>query len=245
MNILVLAAGDTRNGDSKAYPIWLEESDGILMIERQAQALCLREEVRFIYAFRSIDIANFHVDDIVNQIVPNVSVIEIRRDTSGAACTALLAVDQVDMDAELIVTSATDFSAVDYDAVLSSFRKAGADVGVLSFESLHPRYSYLRLREERWVEEAAEKRPISRHANAGFYWYAQAGDFFSSLQTMIAKDVQTDGVFYISPSLNELVLLGRKIMAWKLKGDEYRPLKDQRQVNTFSQAWDVRDRNAA
>ena len=244
MNILILAAGDTRNGDAKAYPIWLEESDGLLMLERQAHALRLREEARFVYAFRSIDIANFHVDEIVKQIVPNVSVVEIRRDTSGAACTALLAIDQVEMDAELIVTSATDFSAVDYDAVLSSFRKAGADVGVLSFESLHPRYSYLRLKDGHWVEEAAEKRPISRHANAGFYWYARASDFFLSLQAMIAKDVHTDGVFYISPSLNELVLLGRKIMAWRLKGDEYRPLKDQRQVNTFNQTWDVQERNA-
>lgn len=244
MNILILAAGDTRNGDAKAYPLWLEEVDGRLMLERQAQALRIKEGAHFIYAFRSGDIANFHVDDIVRQIVPKVSVVEIRRDTSGAACTALLAVDLVDMEAELIVTSATDFSAVDYDAVLSGFRGAGADIGVLSFESLHPRYSYLRLKEGRWVEEAAEKRPISRNANAGFYWYARAADFFSSLQAMIAKDVQTDGVFYLSPSLNELVLQGRKIMAWTLEPDEYRPLKDQRHVNSFNQGRDVRDPNA-
>lgn len=244
MNILILAAGDTRNGDARAYPIWLEEMDGRLMLERQAEALQLKEEAHFIYAFRSVDIVNFHVDNIVSQIAPDVAIVEIQNDTCGAACTALLAIDQVRMDAELIVTSATDFSAVDYDAVLTRFREVGADVGVLAFESLHPRYSYLRLREECWVEEAAEKRPISRHANAGFYWYARAGDFFSSLQAMIAKDVQTDGVFYISPSLNELVLQGRKIMAWRLGPDEYRPLKDQRQVNTFTQAIDGRDRHA-
>lgn len=244
MNILILAAGDTRNGDARAYPIWLEETDGILMLERQAQALRLKEEARFIYAFRSSDIAAFHVDDIVTQIAPDVAVVEIRRDTCGAACTALLAIDQVDMEAELIVTSATDFSAVDYDAVLSSFREAGADVGVLSFESLHPRYSYLRLSEDGWVMEAAEKRPISRHANAGFYWYARARDFFSSLQSMIAKDVQIDGVFYISPSLNELVLQGGKIMAWRLRSDEYRPLKNQRQVSTFNLVNDGRDFHA-
>lgn len=245
MNILILAAGDTRNGDTKAYPIWLEEMDGSLMLERQARALRMKEEARFIYAFRSVDIVTFHVDDIVKQIASDVSVVEIRRDTCGAACTALLAIDHVDMEAELIVTSATDFSAIDYDAVLSRFREEEADVGVLSFESLHPRYSYLRLREGRWVEEAAEKRPISRHANAGFYWYARAKDFFSSLQEMIAKDVQIDGVFYISPSLNELVLQGRKIAAWRLSPDQYRPLKDQRQVNIFNQTMDGQDRHAA
>jgi len=245
MNILILAAGDTRNGDAKAYPIWLEEVEGCLLLERQAQALRTKEDAHFIYAFRSEDIANFHVDEIVNQIVPNVSVVEMRRATSGAACTALLAVDLVDMEAELIVTSATDFSDVDYDSVLSGFRDAGADVGVLSFESLHPRYSYLRLKGGRWVEEAAEKRPISRHANAGFYWYARAADFFSSLQAMIAKDVQTDGVFYISPSLNELVLQGRRIMAWKLGPEEYRPLKDQQHVNSFNQGRDMRYTHAS
>lgn len=242
MNILILAAGSDA---SAAYPTWLAEIDGMLLLERLSRVLDASGGAHFVYAFRSRDIASHHVDSIASEITPGAAIVEVRRDTAGAACTALLAVDDIDPSDELIVASATDYVDADYTEILDAFRTRGAAAGVLTFESLHPRYSFVRTDAEGWVVEAAEKNPISRRANAGIYWYRRAGDFFDSLKSMILKDAHVSGTFYISPSLNELVLAGKPVAAWPLSSDQYRPLKDQRQLDSLEQTLDVRSRHAS
>lgn len=242
MNVLILAAGPPQS--DLVYPIWLSEVDGQMVIERLVKALSLVENPNFVFAVRGQDVDDSHVDAILRQISPDASILEMRRPTAGAACTALLTIDHIRQDQELIVASATDHIDIDYEDVIAGFRKKGADVGVLTFDSLHPRYSFVRTDEEGWVTEAAEKRPISRQANAGLYWYARAGDFFDSLQQMILKDAHVGGVFYISPSLNELVLQGRRIATAKLEPEQYRPLKELRHLQSFAQQHDTRQNHA-
>ncbi|QTC91170.1 glycosyltransferase family 2 protein [Brevundimonas goettingensis] len=248
MNILILAAGggDTTAPDAPAgYPIWLSEIDGKLLLERQVNALRLQEGSKFIFAFRGADIDAQHVDDIARQLASDAAVVEVRRRTAGAACTALLAISHINLDEELIIVSATDHIEVDYDAVVAGFRTRQADAGILTFDSLHPRYSFVTTDADGWVLEAAEKRPISRQANAGFYWYARARDFIDSVQRMILKDAHLNGVFYISPSLNEMVLRNKRIAVTAIDPQLYHPLKDQRQVLSLDYQIDERKRHAS
>jgi hypothetical protein len=246
MNILILAAGGdpTPPNGGAAYPIWLSEIDGRLLLEHQVRALQLEGGSKFIFAFRKTDIDAQHVDDIARQIAPDAAIVEVRRPTAGAACTALLAISHINLDDELIIVSATDHIDVDYDAVVAGFRTRGADAGILTFDSLHPRYSFVTTDGDGWVLEAAEKRPISRQANAGFYWYARARDFIESVQRMILKDANLGGVFYISPSLNEMVLLNKRIAATTIDPHLYHPLKDQRQVLSLDHQIDERKKYA-
>jgi ADP-glucose pyrophosphorylase len=167
-------------------------------------------------------------------------VVALRRQTQGAPCTALLTIGEIDPDRELMVASATDHIEVDYGEVVESFRKRGADAGVMTFESLHPRYSYVRLGTDGWVVEAAEKRPISRIANAGFYWFRHAGTFFKALQEMILKDVQVQDRFFISPCLNELILEQKKIATYPLQSHQYHPVKAISQVEAYEHALERR-----
>ena len=175
----------------------------------------------------------YHLRDIVELMAPGCSLLEIRRPTRGAACTALLAIGAMDLEAELMVASATDHIDVDYAKVIESFRARGADAGVMTFESLHPRYSYLRLDAEGWVTEAAEKRPISRTANAGFFWFRRAGDFVHALQEMILKDAQVQDRFFISPALNELILEQKRIATYPLAPQQYHPVKAASHVEAY------------
>lgn len=236
MNVLILAAGGV---EAEAYPIWLSEMDDGLLLERQVRALSLTPDTHFVFTFRREDVQRHHLRDIVGQIAPGCSVVEVR-ETQGAACTALLALGEVIPDAELIVASATDHIDVDYRQVVESFRARGADAGVMTFESLHPRYSYVRLDSQGWVVEAAEKRPISRTANAGWFWFAKASVFFQSLQEMILKDVQVQGRFFISPALNEMILDQRKIATWPLEPQQYHPVKAASQVEAYEHALEGR-----
>lgn len=237
MNILILAAGEAVDPNAAdPYPLWLSEMEGGLVLERQVRALGFDRKARFVFCFRRDDVERYHLKDIVGLMAPGCAVVEIRRDTRGAACTAMLAVGQMDLDAELIVASATDHIEVDYAQVTAGFRAKGADAGVMTFESLHPRYSFVRTDADGWVTEAAEKRPISRTANAGFFWFRRAGDFFDALQQMILKDAQVQDRFFISPALNEFILEQKKIATFPLAANQYHPLKAVSQVEAYEQA---------
>lgn len=242
MNVLILAAGETPAPDAaEPYPIWLAETDDGLVLERQVRALSIVKDARFVFAFRKSSIEAFHLGDIVHLIKPSSQVVEIR-ETRGAACTALLAIGKMDLEAELVVASATDHIDVDYGKVIKGFRDKGADAGVMTFESLHPRYSFVRTDAEGWVTEAAEKRPISRTANAGFFWFRHAGTFFRALQQMILKDAQVQDRFFLSPALNELILEQKKIATFPLAANQYHPLKAVSDMEAYEQAVEMRMR---
>lgn len=241
MNVLILAAGEPIDPNAAdPYPIWLSEMEDGLVLERQVRALSFEARARFVFCFRRSDVERYHLKDIVAQMAPDGAVVEIRRETRGAACTAMLAIGCIDPEDELVVASATDHIDVDYAQVVDSFRRRGADAGVMTFESLHPRYSYVRTDAEGWVTEAAEKRPISRTANAGFFWFRRAGDFFDALQQMILKDAQVQDRFFISPALNEFILEQKKIATFALGANQYHPLKAMSQVEAYEHALEAR-----
>nr|WP_042671568.1 glycosyltransferase family 2 protein [Methylobacterium sp. B34] len=233
MNILILAAGETAQTEDDPYPVWLSEVEGQLVLERQIKALEPLNPNRYIVCVRATDSARHHVRNIVRLISPKADTVEVKRATAGAACTALLAIDHIQPDEELIILNATDQINVNFVEVVESFRSSAADGGVLTFDSLHPRYSFLRLDANGHVIEVAEKRPISRQANAGFYWLRRAGDFFDALQTMVLKDAHVNGLFYVAPALNELILRQKVIQTFALSKDAYMPIKSPRQLSNY------------
>lgn len=233
MNILILAAGEPVLDGADPYPVWLSEADGQIMLERQINALTGLDPNRIIVCVRAEDNDAHHVEDIVTMISPKAVVVAIKRPTAGAACTALLAVDKVAFDEELIIVNATDQHHVDMRKVVEEFRASSADGGVLTFDSLHPRYSYVRVGEEGHVVEVAEKRPISRQANSGFYWLRNAGEFFTALQEMVLKDAHVNERFYVAPALNELILRQKIIKTINLPRGAYIPVKSTRQLDHY------------
>lgn len=230
MNVLILAAGDTVHDQADPYPVWLSEIDGQLMIERQINSLAKLDPSRFVVCIREADNVAHHVSDILTMISSKAEVVAIRRPTAGAACTALLAIGKIEADEELVIVNATDQLNVDFEAIVGHFRASGADGGVITFDSLHPRYSYVRLDADEQVVEVAEKRPISREANTGFYWLRNAGEFFAGLQEMIIKDAHVNGRFYVAPALNELILRQKVIKIFRVPKDSYIPVKSSKHL---------------
>lgn len=231
LNILMLAGGQSdSNSDDGSYPLCLAEINGAPMIQHLMRACADIGINRFIAAFRKSDIDEFHLDCIVRVLSPSAVVVSAENDTRGAACTALLAIGCINNDEELLIVNGNELIEADYISVLTSFRQRELDAGTVTFSSIHPRYSYVRLSEDELVIEAAEKRPISRHATAGFYWFARGRDFVRSAQAMIRKDASVNGSFYICPVLNEMVLEQSRIGVFQIDVSQYRPLKTSRQI---------------
>ena len=237
MNILILAAGhqnfDTQDG---SYPLCLTELDGKPLIELLIKACSSISQAHFIVALREQDIRRYHLDHIVELLAPGASIVRISADTAGAACTALLAAKKIDKAEELLIINGNELLEADFATIINDFRARNLDAGAVTFTSVHPRYSYVRLGADNLVVEAAEKKPISRHATVGFYWFAHGKDFVAAAQNMIRKDASVNGLFYICPVFNELILRQMRIGTHPIEAQQYHPLKTERQLAQYEAA---------
>jgi hypothetical protein len=231
MKTLILGAAPLPD-DEGAPPVWLAEQSGEMLVQRFVR-VCGELGGQLIFAVRAGDVRRYRLDSVISLAAPGSALVSVRGQTRGAACTALLCIHHIDPDDELLILSGNEIIDTSYGGLVDAFRNRGLDAGVPVFHALHPRYSYVRLDENGMVVEAAEKNPISYHAMAGFTWFRRGGDFVAAAQAVIRKDAQVNGNFFISLTLNELVLQQKKIGVVPIDTRQYMPLKSRRQVLAY------------
>jgi bifunctional N-acetylglucosamine-1-phosphate-uridyltransferase/glucosamine-1-phosphate-acetyltransferase GlmU-like protein len=230
MNILILAAG---KADGEDYPLCLTEFNGIPLMQRVVTLCEPLSPARIIFALRDDEVVRHHLENVVNLLAPSALTLRVMGETRGAACTALLASGHIDNDEELIILNGNELIDEDFLKIVEGFRAQKLDAGTVTFSSVHPRYSYVRLNSVGVVVEAREKNPISRDAVAGFFWYRKGSDLVRAVQIMIRKDARVNGNFYISPAFNEMVLQNKRIGVFKIDNVNYHPLKNFQQIERF------------
>lgn len=213
INILLPMAGKSQHfsDDEYPYPKPLCEIGQKTIIERVINNLAtIGPSVQFIFVVSSSDCRKFHLDSTLNIITDHkCKIVKLDNDTKGAACSALMAINHIDKEKPLVIANPDQL----FDDAVSNLidQLQEADAGVVTFESVHPRWSYVRHDEHGFVAETAEKRPISRNAIAGLYYFQHGSDFVNGAMAMIRKDSNINGSFYVAPCLNELILMGKKI----------------------------------
>ena len=235
MNIVTLAAGKSRfkiDGDEQ-YPICLTEIEGQPLINLIIESIGGIKETKFIFIIRKSHVERYHLDNSLNQLVENNSLIILDTETKGAACSALMAIDKINNNDELLLMSADEYLSEDPIKIIDTFRDIDCDAGTIIFESIHPRYSYVKVNKEGLVSEAAEKNPISNNATVGFYWFRRGSDFVSAAMNTIKKNASINGLFYICPVFNELLLAQKKIATYQIETSSYHPIKSKRQLDTI------------
>lgn len=234
MIILVLCAGPKPVQDAEdAFPVWLVEHRGEILLERLLKKCHTLGSVDLVFAIRANDARQFHVDNIISVLEPSASIVNIRGVTKGAAFTALLCIHRINPDKELLILNANEYLDADFEEIINDFRKRNLDAGTVVFPSVHPRYSYVRLDPDGQVIEAAEKKPISKQATVGFYWYRKGQDFIDAVQDMIRKDANVEGSFYICPAFNEMILAQKNIGVFPVDSEVYHPLKSLSQIRNY------------
>ena len=237
INILIPLGGKSTFFDALEYqyPKPLIEINGKPMIQLIIENYnSLKEDKKFIFVVKKGDCAKFHIDDIIQLLTNNNSkIIKISENTKGAACSALMAIEELDNNYELIIANGDQILDVDFGAVVKHFREANSDAGVITFNSVHPKWSYIRLDSEGIVVETAEKRPISPHAIAGFYYFKKSQEFIQAAYGSISKDANVDGQYYIAPTLNELILENKKIGFYKIENGAYHSFYSPKKVEEF------------
>lgn len=136
----------------------------------------------------------------------NCKIVEIDSLTEGAACTALLAKNLIDCDDDLLIANSDqviEYSSVNFKTLKTM---TNVDAIVFTFNSVHPKWSFVKTNSRGIVSEVAEKLPISDIATCGIYWYKKGSDFVKYAERMIEKNIRVNNEFYIAPVYNELIL---------------------------------------
>jgi NDP-sugar pyrophosphorylase family protein len=237
MNIVVMLAGSskdfTKNGQK--YPKLLTEINGRTMIEVVLEGLkaLTNHENNIIFMIDKLENDRYYLGDIIKLVLPESHIMTIGGGTSGAALTSLLAVEHIDDEMPLALINGDQLIDYDENDCIEYFKQHNADAGVIVFNSYHPRWSYVKINNDGLVSEAAEKRPISNNATAGFYYYKKASDYIKCAKRMILKGGDVEGVFYICPVFNEMILDYKKILTYQMDSKKYHSFMSPEKVKEF------------
>jgi len=238
INILLPLAGRSNFFENERFPKALIEINGTSMIQYAIDYLrSIKRPTRFIFVIRANDSIRFHLDNTLALLAPTNSIIVRQEgDTKGAVCSCLLAIEHINNEDPLIISNADQFINHNIEEVIDEFEKKKTDGGVICFDSVHPQWSYARLDSNSNVLQTAEKNPISRNAIAGFYYFRQGADFVRAAQDSILNRADVNGLYYIAPTYNELILEGKTIAMHIIDKRCYHSFYSLQKIEEFEKA---------
>ena len=235
INVLLPSMGKSNFFKESFFPKSLVEIKGKTMLELVIDNYKLLNPKSYIFVFSEEDCLRFHIDSSAKILANCSEIIKLRNQTSGALCTCLMAAEYINDGNPLVIANCDQVIDVDYSSVLRHFDRIEADAGVITFPNIHPRWSYARKNGEEIVE-VAEKRPLSKDAIAGFYYYKHGRDFIEAAKRAIMKQNCTNGKYYISASINEMILMGKRIGYFDINKNQYHSFYSPAKIKEYEGA---------
>lgn len=220
-NIVIPIAGPDKGTVKTEYIKSLQEIERKTILQYAFESLQSIKASNFDVVIKRGDVTSYHLDNVVKLLRPEAKVIIAEGETMGAACTCMLTVDHLDMDAPLLITGGDQLLTISTNKIVDFFTEQEFDGGVVIFDDVHPRWSFVKLNRQGHVVEAAEKRPISRNATAGVYYFKKASYFFEAAKRMILKNASVNGSFFVCPVFNEMILQQMVIGTYRIEKDQY------------------------
>lgn len=223
MNILIPMLGSSSIFEENGYkyPKSLIEIKDIPLIQHVYENLKDISNSNFIYIIDQYSNIKYNLKNVLQLMDPKSKIIVSESETMGAACTALLAINEIDNNSGLIIANCDQLINVNLNQIVDDFISSNFDAATIIFDSLHPKWSSVKLDVDNLVIEASEKKPISKNATAGFYYFKKGSYFVKATENMIRKNAVIDGKFYICPTFNELILDSKKIGVSKIERSQY------------------------
>jgi dTDP-glucose pyrophosphorylase len=181
----------------------------------------------------------FYTDAVISQNFPDIQVLQIAGKTRGALATACLALEAIDPRQPVLFVNGDQVLDVNLSKFISEFQASNFSAGVITFQSTHPRYSYV-IEEAGEVIEVAEKRPISDKATCGYYIFKDVNCFLqASFMSFLKRSPIMDNYFF-APVLNELVLTDKRIQVFDVDPLKYHSLSTLLDIERYREL--LRDR---
>ena len=218
MNVLIPMAGAGSRFEKAGYtfPKPLIDVAGNPMIQVVVNNLNI--DANYIYVVQKSHRQKYNLDTLLNIITPGCKIVEVDGMTEGAACTALLAKEYIDNDSPLFFANSDQFVEWDSNEFLYKMQETNSDGGIVTFNAIHPKWSFAKVNELGLVTEVAEKNPISNIATVGYYYWKHGSDFVKYAEQMIEKNIRVNNEFYVCPVFNEAIQDNKQIRVFNAKG---------------------------
>lgn len=237
MQILIPIAGHSQffSKEEFYFPKPLIEVAGMPMIELVIRQLQNQfKNAQFIFVVDREDRCSFSLDRTLKLLAgPGTRIAEKPGQTTGALPSCLLAVDLLELDQPIIIVNSDQIIEADLSSFIESFQAQLCAAAVITFDSVHPRWSYIVDDGSGNVVQTFEKRVASRHAIAGISYFREARAFVEAAQRVILNDAHTDGIFFISSALNEVILEGGLVLHAPIPSRFYHSFYSPSKIHEF------------
>jgi dTDP-glucose pyrophosphorylase len=217
MNVLIPMAGAGSRFEKAGYtfPKPLIDVNGKPMIQVVVDNLNI--DAKHIFIVQKEHYEKYNLKETLENIAPGCEIVIADGMTEGAACTTLLARRLIDNNEPLIIANSDQFCEWDSNEFMWACQGDGIDGCIATFKNTHPKWSYAHLGEDGFVDEIAEKRPISDKATVGVYFWSKGSDYVKYADQMIAADKRVNGEFYTCPVYGEAIADGKKIKTFHVE----------------------------
>ena len=124
MNVLILMAGNSNDFEKNGYnyPKYFLEIQNKPIIQRIIETLSKITDNIFCI-IKKEDQEKYYLKDALKILHPNAQVIELPKETKGALCSALFAIDKINNDDELLICNGDQFIKSDISKAIVDFKK--------------------------------------------------------------------------------------------------------------------------
>lgn len=235
MRIIIPIAGSVSFKDSDfIYPKPLIDVGDKPLIEYVINNFTnIEDDVKFCFILKQSLCTDYNLDYVIAQLTTDPLIIRLKNQTKGATCSVMMAVDKIDPEEEVIIANSDQYFLENLKNAVSFFRSQTADAGIITFKSVHPRWSFAIIDEEETVVETAEKRPISRDAIAGFYYFRTFSTFIEGASKSILNEDYYNDQIYVSSTINQLILQNKRIKAYRINNDNFFSFYTPQKIKEF------------
>jgi len=174
----------------------------------------LNVSANFIFIVRRDHYETYNLESMLKIIAPGCQIVLTDGITEGACCSTLLAEKYINNNQPLLIANSDQFIEWESGAFFHAMNAPHIDGGILTFESTHPKWSYIRLDDHGNVSILREKEVISNQATVGIYYWARGKDYVHYAKQMIEKNSRINNEFYVAPVYNEAIADGMKIKSY-------------------------------
>lgn len=174
------------------------------------------EDPKFIFLVLEEHIRHHRIDEWLKDRYGGCTVVPVNQTTEGAACTVLLAKEELNPDEELMIVNCDNMFYVDMRRVKEQLGEGDKGV-IFYFASNSPALSYVEADEDGHAKRIAEKEVISDKATVGCYYFSKARYFIESAEYMIRNDIRVRGEFYVAPTFNILIEQGASVRVFPVE----------------------------
>ena len=238
LNLVIPLASKSAHFPASEYPFPapLIEINGKTIIERVLSNLeTLEGSKKITVILLAEDCKNYYLDETIRILTKDsANIVVLDHETQGSACSVLFAIDTINNEFPLLIVNGDQLFDCSLETLICPLRSA--DAGVVTFESVHPRWSYVSLEGRDRVVEVSEKRPLSNSAVAGLYYFSRGLDFVGGAMRMIEKGDSVNGRYFVAPVLNQLILDGKRVKASRVETPSYHTFYSPQKIIDYQRA---------